>query len=133
MTARKPFGAAASATVAIAAAFLAAPSLASAADAYPLSYVANPNIYKIVSENDDYRVIKATWPPGIKDEMHSHPVSFVSVFLTDCSRRFSFPDGKSNDAVLKKGQVLMQDPVPSHSFQNTGTADCEILLIEKKR
>jgi hypothetical protein len=133
MSNRISIGAAVSAAFAIAAVGLAVPVRASAADAYPLSYVVNPNIYKIVSENDDYRVIKATWPPGAKDEMHSHPVSFVSVFLTDCSRHFSFPDGKSNDAVLKKGLVVLQDPVPAHSFQNTGTADCEVLLIEKKR
>jgi hypothetical protein len=132
MTSRKSFGATAAAMAAIAAC-LAAPSLASAADAYPLSYVVNPNIYKIVSENDDYRVIKATWPPGAKDEMHSHPVAFVSVFLTDCSRRFTFPDGKSNDASFKKGFIVLQDPVPFHSFQNIGTADCEIAIIEKKR
>ena len=65
---------------------------AHAADA-PLSYDASPEIYKVLSENDDFRVIKATWAPGARDKFHSHPVSFVSYFLTDCTRRFYFPDG----------------------------------------
>ena len=121
-----------SALAAIAAACLTTPLQASAQDA-PLSYVVNPAIYKVLSENDDYRVIQATWPPGTKDAFHSHPVSFVSYALTDCSRRFHFPDGKSNDAVIKKGAVILLGPVPSHSFENIGTTTCEILIVEKKR
>ena len=124
--------AALAAFAAIAAVSLAAPLGANAEDA-PLSYVVSPAVYKILSENDDYRVILATWPPGTQDAFHSHPVSFVSYALTDCSRRFHFPDGKSNDAAIKKGQVFLQDPVQSHSFENIGSATCEILIVEKKR
>ena len=58
---------------------------------------------------------------------------FVTYALTDCSRRFHFTDGKSNDANFKKGTVFLQDPVLSHSFENIGSATCELLLVEKKR
>jgi hypothetical protein len=116
----------------VVAAFLLLPPRASAEDV-PLSYVASPAVYKILSENDDYRVILATWAPGTRDAFHSHPVTFVSYALTDCSRRFYFPDGKSNDTSFKKGTVFLQDPVPSHSFENIGTTTCEILIVEKKR
>jgi hypothetical protein len=132
MTHRTRVVAAMATLAAIAVASFAAPSGANAEDA-PLSYIVSPAVYKILSENDDYRVILATWPPGTKDAFHSHPVSFVSYALTDCSRRFHFPDGKSNDAAIKKGQVFLQDPVPSHSFENIGTTTCEILIVEKKR
>ena len=129
---RTRVGAALAALAAIAVASLAAPLGASAEDA-PLSYIVSPAVYKILSENDDYRVILATWPPGTWDAFHSHPVSFVSYALTDCSRRFHFPDGKSNDAVIKKGAVILLGPVTSHSFENIGTTTCEILIVEKKR
>ena len=46
---------------------------------------------------------------------------------------FYFPDGTTSDRMFKKGFVVMQDPVSSHSFKNIGTADCEIVIVEKKR
>ncbi len=105
---------------------------AHAADA-PLSYDASPEIYKVLSENDDFRVIKATWAPGARDKFHSHPVSFVSYFLTDCTRRFYFPDGTTSNAVFKQGQVTLSGHIESHSFENAGTTPCEILIVDKTR
>ncbi len=115
-----------------AAALLAAPWQARAANA-PASYDVSPEVYKVLADNDDFRVIKATWAPGARDSFHSHPVSFVSYFLTDCSRRFHFPDGRTTDLIVKKGQVIVSGPIESHSFENTGTETCEILLVDKKQ
>ena len=52
------------------AALVAAP-FALAEDAPP-SYIAFPDVYKLVQENEHFRVIEATWQPGQKDVMHSH-------------------------------------------------------------
>jgi hypothetical protein len=107
---------------------------ASSADAKaPFPYDASPEIYKVISENDDFRVILATWPAGFKDNFHNHPVSFVSYFVTDCSRRIYFPDGKTTEGVFKKGQAVFTGAVESHSFENTGSAECQILIVDKKR
>jgi len=40
-------------------------------------YKASPDVYKVIAESDEVRVILATWPPGAKDKMHSHPKTFA--------------------------------------------------------
>lgn len=37
------------------------------------SYVASPDVYKVIAESNNTRVILATWKPGQRDAWHSHP------------------------------------------------------------
>ncbi len=36
----------------------------------PPTYQADPSVYKVIFENDNFRVILATWPPGVTDKPH---------------------------------------------------------------
>ena len=47
--------------------------MASTADAQR-SCVTSPDVYKVIAENNNTRVIPATWKPGQRDEWHSHPL-----------------------------------------------------------
>jgi len=58
----------------------------------PLSFDANPDVYKVLAENDEMRVVLATWKPGHKDKSHSHPMAAVYT-IKDCHARISTPDG----------------------------------------
>jgi hypothetical protein len=110
---------------------IATPLSASAEDA-PLSHKASPEVYRLLAENDQFRVILGTWKPGQRDEQHSHSTG-VHYRLTDCKQRVFAPDGKViNEGEVKAGSVLMAKPTSSHSFQNVGTADCQTLLVESK-
>ena len=102
------------------------------AQGVPPSYKASPDVYKLVSENDQFRVILATWKPGQRDAWHSHAGSLVAYPLTDCKSRFHTPDGKSVDRDGKRGVVAFNPIIPSHSFENTGTTDCQTLIVERK-
>jgi beta-alanine degradation protein BauB len=62
-----------------------------------------PDSYKVVLENDAVRVLEVQIKQGAKSEMHSHPRS-VAICLNDQRLRFTFPNGKSEDADLKRGQ-----------------------------
>lgn len=53
---------------------LAAPLSVLAADA-PLSHTASPDTYKLLFENDQFRVILQTSKPGARDALHSHFVA----------------------------------------------------------
>jgi len=98
----------------------------------PLSYVASPDVYKLLAENDQFRVIQATWKPGQRDVQHSHSAS-VAYRLTDCKARLFGPDGKAiGEGESKVGSVNLQSPIGSHAFENIGTTDCQILLVERK-
>jgi beta-alanine degradation protein BauB len=90
-----------------------------------------PDMYKVLLENDAVRVVDFRMKQGAKSEMHSHPQS-VAVVLNDQRLRFTFPNGKSEDADLKRGQAVWLDAL-SHSVENTGTEDAAGVLVELKK
>jgi hypothetical protein len=107
------------------------PTSVSAQDA-PLSYKASSEVYKLLAENSEFRVVLATWKPGQHDVQHSHSAGVV-YRLTDCRARLYGPDGKVlGEGDAKAGSVVLQDAIGSHSFENIGTSDCQTLLVERK-
>lgn len=114
----------------VAAGVLATPVTVSAQDT-PLSYKASPDVYKLLAENENFRVILQTSKPGQRDAWHSHS-ALVTYRLSDCTSRVHLPDGKSTDVSRKRGDVAFLPTVKSHSFENTGKTDCEALIIERK-
>jgi len=107
------------------------PVLSYAQDA-PLSHVADAGVYKVLAENEQFRVVLATWKPGQRDAHHSHPANAV-YRLTDCDVRAY---GTDNEVVAssqpKAGSVNLQAPIPSHSLENVGSAVCQMVIVERK-
>ena len=98
----------------------------------PLSHVAEPGVYKVIAENDKFRVILATWQPGQRDAYHSHPAN-AAYRLTDCKNKVFKPDGAvARGGEVKAGTVILQEPVASHSFQNDSDKVCQTLIVERK-
>jgi quercetin dioxygenase-like cupin family protein len=89
-----------------------------------------PDIYKVVLENDEVRVLEVQLKQGSKSEMHSHPRS-VAICLNDQRLKFTFPNGKSEDAELKRGQAVWLDGL-SHAVENKGTEDASSVVVELK-
>ena len=90
-----------------------------------------PDSYKVLLENDEVRVLEARLKQGAKAEMHSHPRTVV-YFLNNSRGKFTFPDGKSENADLKQGKAMWYDAI-SHSVENIGTEDLTAVLIELKK
>ena len=109
-----------------------AASLSASAQSEPPSYTASPKIYKLVSENDQFRVIHQTIKPGQRDAWHSHAGNLAAYRLTDCNSRTHTPDGKHTDANRKRGEVAFLPAIASHSFENRGKTTCETLIVERK-
>jgi len=97
----------------------------------PPSYVADPAVYKLLGENDQFLVIMVTKPVGNRDKWHSHLPNTVYQ-LTDCHQRIYWPDGKTTESTRKAGTVLFQAAIPSHSAENIGKAVCKQLIVERK-
>jgi quercetin dioxygenase-like cupin family protein len=98
----------------------------------PLANVANPGVYKVLQENDQFRVVLATWKPGQRDEFHSHPAS-ATYTLTPCKARLHGPGNKVlAEPEIQGGHALLQPPIASHSFENIGSSECQILIVERK-
>ena len=90
-----------------------------------------PDSYKVVLENDAVRVIEVRIKQGAKSEMHSHPRS-VAICLNDQRLRFTFPNGKTEDADLKRGQAVWLDGL-SHAVENVGNEDVGSVVVELKK
>ena len=91
----------------------------------------DPNHYTVDFENDDVRVLRIRYAAGEKAVMPCGPKSVV-VFLTDAKGRFTDPDGKTEDLLVKGGQVMYTGPT-EHLPENTGEQPFEVLQIELKR
>jgi quercetin dioxygenase-like cupin family protein len=90
----------------------------------------DPKHYKVEFENDQVRVLRITYAPGEKGNMHSHPEG-IAVFLTDGNGRFTYPDGKTEDISFKSGTVVWI-PALTHQPENTGDKPFELIQIEMK-
>ena len=105
--------------------------LLSAAPAYAQDAAkVDPKHYKVEFENDQVRVLRIHYGPGEKSVMHSHPAS-VAVFLTEGKVKFTTPDGKSQEAAAKAGEVQWEAG-GSHLPENAGTKPFELILVELK-
>jgi len=91
---------------------------------------ADSDNYKVLLENDRVRVLEFRDQPGDKEDMHSHP-DYVVYVVSDFKRKFTGPDGKTNEAEGKAGQVLWRD-AEFHSGENIGTTGTHVILIELK-
>jgi len=86
--------------------------------------------YKVEFENAKVRVLRASYGPHEMSVMHSHPDG-LAVFLSDGQARFTFPDGKTQDAPIRAG-TTMWTPATTHLPENVGDKPFEVLVIELK-
>ena len=105
---------------------------AARSQAVPLSFVASPDVYQVIAENEQYRVILATWKPGQRDNLHSHASALANYFLTDCNLRRHTTDGKSVESDRKAGFASVGGRGSFHSIENIGKAECKVILFEPK-
>jgi hypothetical protein len=96
------------------------------------SYKGDPSVYKVIFEDANFRVIEGTRKAGLHDKVHGHPLPFVVYNLTDCKTKLYAADGKSTERDDKAGTVSALPPIASHSAENTGSADCRQIFVEKK-
>jgi quercetin dioxygenase-like cupin family protein len=96
------------------------------------SYKADPAVYKVIAENEHFRVIIATWKPGQRDAMHSHEGPLVGYRLTDCNLKVYTPDGKSKAREAKAGEALFNPIIAAHAVENVGPSECKLVIVEKK-
>ncbi len=108
--------------------------VALANDTTPPAHVASPDVYKVLAENDQFRVIEATWQPGQEDNYHSHPADRVSLYQTDCTLRLTNIDGSTRIGKPKAGTAKARTgkPVKSHKAKNIGDQVCVIRIVELK-
>jgi hypothetical protein len=98
----------------------------------PPTYQGDPEVYKVIFEDQNFRVIEVNRKKGVHDKAHSHPVPSVVYNVTDCKSRVYSADGKTNDNDRKAGAVQAVPVIGSHSAENIGDSDCKQIFVEKK-
>jgi len=92
--------------------------------------VVNAKTIKVQFENDRVRVLEANLPPGVKEEVHSHPAYVIYVLEGGRYRNYA-SDGKVTEGELKAGEVLFREPL-THAAQNIGDKPLHMILVELK-
>ena len=92
--------------------------------------VVNSKTIQVKFENDRVRVLEANLPPGVKEQVHSHP-PYVIYVLEGGRYRNCASDGKVTEGELKTGEVLYRDPL-THAAENIGDKPLHMILVELK-
>jgi quercetin dioxygenase-like cupin family protein len=93
--------------------------------------IVNARTIKVKFENDRVRVLEASLPPGLKEQVHSHPAYVIYVLEGGKYRNYA-ADGKTNEGELKTGEVVYRDPL-THAAENIGTTTMHMILVELKK
>jgi hypothetical protein len=107
------------------------PTVAVAQNAPP-TYQGDPDVYKVIFEDQNFRVISATRKKGVHDKPHGHPLPSVIYFVNDCTTKQYAADGKTTEGTSKAGTAMAVPIIASHSAENIGPADCVQIFVERK-
>lgn len=89
----------------------------------------NPDLYKIVFENERVRVLEYLDGPGDRTTPHSHPDS-VMVTLSEFDRRLRVGD-QQREVSLRSGTATWL-PAQTHSGENIGKTATHTIFVELK-
>lgn len=91
--------------------------------------VVDPDLYRVIFENDRVRVLEYRDKPGDKTSPHQHPDS-VLYPLASFRRRIT-ASGRQVEVALAEGQIRWLD-AQEHSGENIGDTETHALFIELK-
>jgi quercetin dioxygenase-like cupin family protein len=90
----------------------------------------DPKHYTVELENERVRVLRIRYGPREKSEMHRHP-ALVTIMITDCHARFTYPDGKTEEIIAQAGDVR-HFPAFEHLPENLSDKPFEVIGVELK-
>jgi hypothetical protein len=90
----------------------------------------NPDLYKVVFENDRVRVLEYIDKPGDRTTPHEHPDS-VMYTLSTFRRRLYSADGESRDVEIQAGTTGWL-PAQRHAGHNIGESETHVIFVELK-
>ena len=92
----------------------------------------DPKHYRVEFENDQVRVLRATYGPREAGVLHEHILDRVIVLLTGEHMQVTTEDGKTTDALGRAGDVTMGGPA-RHREENLNLVPFEVAVVELKR
>jgi len=91
----------------------------------------SPATSKVLVENQYVRVIQATFKPGAKEGLHTHPAGWY--YVTEPGKlKVSYANGKVEVWAPKTGESAWMDGEEAHSAENVDTTTLQYLMVEVK-
>ena len=91
----------------------------------------SPDIYKVLTDNDDVTVMEITFKPGQSDNMHSHLVHTVYV-IQGGKIKLTMPDGTTKEMEIPSGGSMHLGST-THMATNVGETELKLLAVEHKK
>jgi len=92
----------------------------------------SPDVYKVLLDNEDVKVLEVTFEPGQSDNMHDHyPVTFY--LLQGGKAQVTLPDGTVTEGEFPTGFTGHNTEKVRHQVKNIGENTIKILLVERKK
>lgn len=91
--------------------------------------VTNPDLYRVILENDRVRVLEYRDRPGDRTTPHGHPDS-VMVTLSTFRRRLI--DGERSAEVEMTDGMVRWLPAQEHAGENIGDTETNVIFVELK-
>ena len=91
----------------------------------------SPDVYKVLLDNDDVKVLEVTFEPGQSDNMHDHYPSTVYIFQGG-KAQVTLPDGTVNEIEPPTGFIGHNTETARHQVKNIGDNTIKIILVERK-
>ena len=88
------------------------------------------NVYKFLNENENARVMQATFKPGDTAKMHHHPQHMA--YVKKGGRIRITTEGQSNEMDLTDGSVVFLNE-EVHEATNIGDSTLDLIVVEFKK
>ena len=92
----------------------------------------SPDVYKVLFDNEDVKVLEVTFAPGQSDNMHDHHPMTIHV-IKGGKVQGTLPDGTVSEREIPDGFTGHQAKGVRHQMKNIGNNEMKILLIEEKK
>ncbi|NNL57909.1 MAG: hypothetical protein HKP31_00285 [Nitrosopumilus sp.] len=86
----------------------------------------------LLKEDDNKRILKCTFPPGVGHEKHYHSPHF-GFALKGGTFKITDEKGITKEVVVKDGTSWSKDEISVHNVQNVGNTTSVYLIFETKQ
>lgn len=93
--------------------------------------IESPDVYKVLGENDLFRISDFTLKPGMKEDFFNQP-AFVYIVLSDAQGSLHFRSGTVEDIQFTKGDIGFKESGGRFTMLNTGNRSIRLILFEVK-
>lgn len=90
-----------------------------------------PELYKLVKDTMNIRVLMGTYKPGAQSAMHAHPDNAIYIVEGGTSE-MTMKDNTKQQMQLAIGMIAVS-PAGSHAVKNVGKAETKVLIVEVNR